>query len=70
MNPVRREEIRFAKDNDEWTKDEKDEGGEGRRRKAKTKLRKATDEAEERKGNRRFQGHRSAEADRQRRNRP
>lgn len=72
--PVRREEIRYAKDNDEWKKDEKDEGEEkspmmalqeerrrpGKQRK-KPRKRRATADSKV---------NRSAEADRQRRNRP
>lgn len=75
--PVRREEIRFAKDNDEWTKDEKERTKRGKKPDEGSGEGKVDDQAEESKGKPRkgretadSKVNRSAEADRQRRNRP
>jgi len=48
--PVRREEIRFAKDNDEWTKDEKERTKREERSPMKALEQEKTTKAEESKG--------------------
>jgi len=75
--PVRREEIRFAKDNDEWTKDEKERTKREERSPMKALEQEKTTKAEESKGKPRkgretadSKVNQSAEADSQRRNRP